>query len=109
VLEAEPSDDVRVFAVWVNRGLGDNREAVDTALLDDPRVSQYWDAEGISATHFANRGLGGLGQQGFIYDVYYLFGPDAAWRGDLPGPVAAVDGTVVDVADRLLAEIRAQL
>ena len=108
VLAAEPSDDVRLFVVWVNRGLGDNRAAVDTTLLEDERVTQYWDGEGITGTTFANHGLGGLGQQGFLYDVYWVFGPGATWD-DLPGPVTGVGGTVVEVTDQLLAEIRAQL
>jgi hypothetical protein len=109
VLALEPSDDVRVFTVWVNRGIEDEREAVDTTLLGDPRVTQYWDGEGVSGTHFGTRGLGGLGPIGFIFDVYYVFGPSATWTGDLPAPVAAVGGSVVEDPGRLLAEIRAQL
>jgi hypothetical protein len=108
VLAQEPSTDVHVFAVWVNRGIGDDRGAIDRTLLDDPRVAQYWDADGEVGRRFAEIDLGGLGIDGFVYDVYYVFGPDAAW-GERPGPVDGAGGTVVDEVDRLLSELRAQL
>jgi hypothetical protein len=108
VLPSEPSDDVRFFVVWVNRGLGDNRGAVDDSILADARVTQYWDGDGLTGTTFAARDLGGLGPAGFLYDVYWVFGPDATWD-DAPGPVAGAGRTVVAQTDRLLREIRAQL
>jgi hypothetical protein len=108
VLAAEPSTDVQFFAVWVNRGIGDDRGLIDATLLDDPRVAQYWDAEGITGTSFADVDLGGVGAKGFVYDVYYVFGPDAEW-GDEPAPVAGAGRPVVSKVERLLAEIRAQL
>lgn len=106
-MAAEPSSDVQLYVVWVNRGLGDNSDAIDATLLGDPRVRQYWDAEGLTGTRFAEADLGGLGVEGFVYDVYYVFGPDAGWT-DEPGPVAGAGRTVVDAVDRLLADIRAQ-
>ena len=47
-------------------------------------MTQYWDGEGITGTYFAETDLGGLGYSGFVYDVYYVFGPDATWA-DEPG------------------------
>ena len=38
-------------------------------------MTQYWDGEGITGTYFADTDLGGLGYSGFVYDVYYVFGP----------------------------------
>ena len=109
MLPAEPSEDVRFFVVWVNRGTGDNRASVDPTILEDERVAQYWDGKGLTGATFASEGLGGLGEQGFIYDVYYVFGRDATWEGKLPGPVTAVGARIVDGTDRVLAEVRAQL
>jgi hypothetical protein len=94
VLSAEGADDVRFFAVWVNRGIGDDRESVDPALLEDERVTQYWDPEGLTGRHFADG-------EGFAYDVYYVFGPDATWR-DRPVDQAR---PVVDAVDRLRAQL----
>ena len=96
---------MRFFVVWVNRGSGDDRDAIDPTLLADARVEQYWDAEGITGTHFAARDLGGVGADGFVYDVYYVFGPEATW-GNEPGPVAAAGIPVVSSVGRLLAELR---
>jgi hypothetical protein len=92
----------------VNRGLGDNSGAIDATLLADERVRQYWDADGVTGTRFAASDLGGLGIEGFVYDVYYVFGPDATW-GDGPGPVAGAGRPVVSRVEELLAELRAQL
>jgi hypothetical protein len=71
-------------------------------------VTQYWDGEGITGTYFAENDLGGLGYSGFVYDVYYVFGPDATWA-DEPGPLAQSGAPVAYDGDKLLAALRAQL
>jgi hypothetical protein len=108
VLDAESSDDLRVFAVWLNQRVTDERGAIDESILDDPRVTQYWDAEGITGTYFADNDLGGLGASGFVYDVYYVFGPDAEWQNQPESPAAA-GGPVLYEGDALLAALKAQL
>jgi hypothetical protein len=107
VLAEEPSGDVRFYVVWLNQRVTDERGSIDESLLADPRVTQYWDAEGITGTYFADADLGDLGASGFIYDVYYVFGGDAAW--DEPSPLADAAVPVISYVDRLLEEIRAQL
>ena len=82
ILDKEQSQDLRVYAVWLNQRVTDERGAIDESILADPRVTQYWDGEGITGTHFADTDLGGLGYSGFVYDVFYVFGPDAAWLDD---------------------------
>ena len=82
ILDIEKSQDLRVYAVWLNQRVTDERGAIDESILADPRVTQYWDAEGITGTYFADTDLGGLGYSGFVYDVYYVFGPNA------PGPTS---------------------
>ena len=62
VLDKEQSGDLRVYAVWLNQRVTDERGAIDESILADPRVTQYWDAEGITGTHFADTDLGGLGR-----------------------------------------------
>ena len=108
VLDAEESDQLRVYAVWLNQRVTDGRGAIDPSILDDPRVTQYWDADGITGTHFAETDLGGLGYSGFVYDVYYVFGPEAAWA-DAPAPLAGSGGPVVSEGEQLLAALKAQL
>ena len=108
VLDAEPSPDLRVYAVWLHQRITDKRGAIDDSILADPRVKQYWDAEGITGTFFAETDLGGLGASGFVYDVYYLFGGDARW-GDVPAPLAGSGVPVISSGDALLAKLRALL
>ena len=108
VLDAEPSDDLRVFAVWLNQRVTDERGAIDESILADPRVTQYWDGEGITGTYFADADLGGLGAAGFVYDVYYVFGPDAVWTNQPESPAAA-GGPILYEGDALLAALKAQL
>ena len=71
-------------------------------------MTQYWDGEGITGTYFAENDLGGLGYSGFVYDVYYVFGPDATWAND-PAPLAASGAPVVYGGADLLAALDAQL
>ena len=104
MLAAEPSTDVQFYIVWLNQRSTDARETIDATTLDDPRVKQYWDGEGITGTYFADADLGGLGYSGFVYDVYYVFGPDATWT-DKPGPLVDARVPVVAYADELRAAI----
>ena len=108
ILEKETSKDLRIYAVWLNQRSTDGRDEIDESILADPRVTQYWDGEGITGTYFAETDLGGLGFSGFVYDVYYVFGSDAAWA-DEPAPLAASGGPVLFKGEELLAALRAQL
>ena len=99
---------MQFYVVWLNQRSTDARETIDATTLEDPRVKQYWDGEGITGTYFAENDLGGLGYSGFVYDVYYVFGPDASWA-DAPGPLAGAGVPVVSDVEKLLADIRAQL
>jgi hypothetical protein len=108
ILEQEESRDLRVYAVWLNQRPTDGREEIDESILADPRVTQYWDEEGVTGTYFAETDLGGLGYSGFVYDVYYVFGGEAAWA-DEPAPLAASGAPVLHEGEKLLAALRAQL
>ena len=105
VLDAKTSDDLRVYAVWLNQRVTDERSAIDESILRDPRVHQYWDSEGITGTYFADNDLGGLGASGFVYDVFYVFGGDATWQSD-PAPLGAAGGPVLFEGERLLSALR---
>jgi hypothetical protein len=97
-----------VYAVWLNQRSTDARDTIDESILADPRVAQYWDGEGITGTYFAESDLGGLGFSGFVYDVYYVFGPAATWT-DVPGPLAGSGAPVLFEGEGLLAALRDQL
>ena len=105
ILNVVDSPDLRVYAIWLNQRVTDARDAIDASILDDRRVTQYWDGEGITGTYFADADVAGMGYAGFVYDVYYVFGPQAAWAED-PEPVAAAGGPVVYELEKLLAALR---
>ena len=86
----------------------DERDEIDESILADPRVTQYWDGEGITGTYFAETDLGGLGYPGFVYDVFYVFGPGATWDPE-PAPLAGSGGPVVFEGEKLLTALKAQL
>ena len=108
ILDKEQSSELRVYAVWLNQRSTDGRDEIDESILADPRVTQYWDQEGISGTYFAETDLGGLGYAGFIYDVYYVFAGDAVWA-DEPAPLAASGSPVLFEGEELLAALDEQL
>ena len=108
ILDKESSQELRVYVVWLKQRSTDARDTIDASTLTDPRVTQYWDGEGITGTYFAESDLGGLGYSGFVYDVYYVFGPAATWA-EGPGPLAASGQPVLYEGDALLAALRAQL
>ena len=105
VLDAEPSSELRVYAVWLHQRITDERGEIDESILADPRVTQYWDPEGITGTFFAELDLGGLGAPGFVYDVYYVFAGDARWD-KAPGPVAGSGAPAISRGGELLDQLR---
>ncbi len=108
ILDREPSQDLRLYVVWLNQRVTDERGEIDESIVADPRVTQYWDGEGITGTYFAEADLGGLGYPGFVYDVFYVFGASARWQ-DAPAPLAGAGVPVVSDVEELLTRIRAQL
>ena len=105
VLDAEPSSELRVYAVWLHQRITDERGEIDESILADPRVTQYWDAEGITGTFFAEIDLGGLGASGFVYDSYYVFTGDARWD-EAPAPLAGAGAPVISSGEELVAKLQ---
>ena len=71
-----PSDDLRVYTVWLTLPMGGIRELWDSSVMPDTRVRHYWDTAGVSGQWFAREVDG---YNGLAWDVYYLYGPDAEW------------------------------
>lgn len=86
----------------------DARAAVDTALIDDPRVTHFWDEERVAGRWFADAGVGGESYGGIAWDAYYLFGPDASWN-ERPRPVEAFGAPVISGTGSLERELRSFL
>ena len=92
---------MRVYAVWFDVLLGDDRVAWDPDLLRDARVTEYWDSERSLGQWFPRQDeyrpliFGPL-----AWDIFFLYGPEATWV-DVPLPLVASGSTVISKRGRL--------
>lgn len=97
VLEAHPGQPLAVYVVWSNQLPSDSRGGWDPGLLDDPRIIEYWDGDGVTARWlFSNREAIGFEFFGgaAVWDSSLLFGPDATWAA-VPSPIEHLGYTVI--------------
>lgn len=103
ILEKHPSSQVRVYVVWLDVLAGDSRALVDRRVLNDPRVSNFYDPTRLVGTWFADRSNG---RAGIAWDAYFLYGRDATWASE-PGPLLSSGSTVIGSSGDLGAAFRA--
>lgn len=103
ILEKNPQADLAVYAVWLPF-LGGSEEAINTSVLADPRVVQYWDGDRFTSTWFGDSVFDGF----LAWDVYLLYGPEATW-GETPGEPVSAGGTVIGQSGRLRTDLSALL
>ena len=90
ILDAHPHAKLAVLAVWLPMLAGDSRSAWDANVLDDSRVTEFWDGGRLAGTWFAERQIGGIGGPGSIaWDAYYAFPGTSTWSSTPGDPVAA--------------------
>lgn len=83
-----------MYAVWLNVLPGDSRAAWDSRWLRDVRVTQFWDEQSVTGKWFAQKVSQSWG--GPIYDVFFLYGPDARWEADAePWPIESRGRTIL--------------
>jgi hypothetical protein len=92
ILKAHPQARLRVYAIWVNKQVGDARSRWDAAGLTDPRVVHLWDAKDVSGAWLVGNVQG---YQGSDWDTYLLFGPEATWTSQ-PTPLRSSGAPVFD-------------
>ena len=91
ILQKYPSSDVRVYVVWFDMLPGDGRQLVDRRVLNDRRVTNFYDRNRVAGSWFGEHIEGGAG---IVWDVYYLYGADATWTA-APGPLLSSGGSVI--------------
>jgi hypothetical protein len=79
----------------------DARVLADGAVMTDSRVTHLWD-EGRQASQWFARNVDGY--EGFAWDVYYLYGPEAQWE-DVPYPLLGAGGTVYSLRNSLTSQV----
>ena len=90
LLEQYPSEQVRVYAVWLPMLAGDAREEWNGMTMPDARVTHFWDGDLQIGQWFATQVDG---YDGVAWDIYYLYGPDAVWEA-VPSPLLGSGRTI---------------
>jgi hypothetical protein len=81
VLDREPTDRLKVYAVWVPMVRGLERDVpLASRELPDARAAHYWDGTGQLMDGYQQV----LGISERAWDVFLVYGNDARWEGDLP-------------------------
>ena len=90
---------------------GDSRSAWDSHVLDDPRVTEFWDGDRVAGKWF-DHWLGELdGPGGIAWDAYYAFGANATWESKPDGLLTAGSDIIDNVSGlerRLVPLLRAR-
>jgi hypothetical protein len=105
LLTQYPSASLSVYAVWLPMLWGDSREEWNGMTMPDPRLMHFWDADLQVGQWFARQVDG---YDGTSWDMYYLYGPDAAWE-TVPAPLVDSGSTIYREREKLDMEVRTQL
>jgi len=113
VLEAMPEANLRVYAIFFEIVAGDEGakyEVDPRELLDDPRVTLYWDERRLTGLWFdenvtrlgERNGEEGRGE----WDAFILYGHDVEWT-EKPPPSISWGRPVIQEKARLLLDLEA--
>ncbi|MFQ5968508.1 MAG: hypothetical protein ACE5MI_13015 [Acidimicrobiia bacterium] len=101
ILDANPEADLAVYAIWMPMLFSDARFRWDPGLLPDSRVVHFWDERRVTGQWFAQEVLG---YRGIAWDIFFLYGPEAAWEAT-PEPLVSRGSTVIGRRDQLQTSI----
>lgn len=105
LLAQYPSEQLRVYAVWLPMLWGDARHRWNGNTMPDVRVIHFWDGDLQVGQWFAQEVDG---YEGIAWDVYYLYGPDATWD-TIPSPLIGSGGTIYGERDTLKMHLQTLL
>ena len=103
LLKDYPSEQIRVYAVWLQMLPTITRDKWDATIMPDGRVKHFWDGELDAARWFARQVDG---YEGVSWDMYYLYGPEAVWK-EVPAPLVGSGGTVYREREALRMQVSA--
>lgn len=93
---------MRVYVVWFDMLSGDSRQLVDTRVLNDRRVTNFYDPRRTIGSWFSQHLYR---EGGIVWDAYFLYGADAGWAAE-PGPLVSSGRTVIESSGELAAVFR---
>ena len=101
LLKDYPSEQVRVYAVWLQMLPTITPDKWDATIMPDGRVKHFWDGELEVARWFARQVDR---YEGVSWDMYYLYGPEAEWKA-VPAPLVGSGGTVYRERETLKTQV----
>jgi len=111
ILDEKPDSDLRIYAIYFEMTEGDRgakSRVKPSDLLDDPRVTSFWDASKLAGRWFDENVTKQGERQGvpdrIEWDSYVLFGPEAQW-GKNPPPHVSWGRPLVQEAGRLKSDL----
>ena len=115
LLDAKPNADVSVYAIFFEMVDGDEGAKYDVdplELLDDPRVTLFWDERKIAGRWFDEH-VTRLGQRNgeenrIEWDAFILYGPQPEWTEDAPSYLSW-GRPLIQEKDRLLRDLEGEL
>lgn len=89
ILKTNQSPNLRVYAVWFSMVPTDSRSrwSWTGGVLDDSRVTHYWDEKKKVGRFFADKDPES-DDPDVVWDAFYLYGTDALWLTKPEGLVA---------------------
>ena len=103
-MEKHPAANLKVYTIWFSTLAGDSRSAWKSGAMPDPRVTNLWDEQRIVSQWFSKYVDG---DEGYLWDAYYLYGSDARWENTDTKSSALISsgGTILGKRDQLEASI----
>jgi hypothetical protein len=100
ILDAYPEADISVLAVWFNMYPGDQKNEWDPIIIDDPRVSHYWNEGRHLGKWYASEGVYTRFGGQIAWDMFILYGPDTIWE-DGTQSIVSSGATIIREKDLL--------
>ncbi len=108
ILEKHPDAKLAVFVLWLPMLAGDARAEWDEDLLDDRRVSHFWDEERVSGRWFAEADLEAERSGPVVWDAYFVFRPVSRWDEE-PSALLGSGSPVIGATAELQRELQPYL
>jgi len=105
ILETNPELDLAVYAIWFDMVATDSRRRWPSEVLEDERVTHFWDEEKVIGRWYGRHPDYGDDPELVIWDTYYLYGPGSTWAEDGPTELESWGYTIVESREKLRRDL----